>query len=247
MNPDLEEEIQVLEAIFGTNSISHQVIIADNSSPGSSATALVEVAFNCSEEGFSVRFRCPHQYPSSAEPAVSVSFAQRRSPDFNALIHRRVDELLRTHTGEVVMHSVIELVKSIVQDEADGMLQMHITSADGTGIEGSLMASIGLGGGGVAEEGVQGYGEDDDAGQERGEGEPYHWDNESDLGSSGEARCEDDEDAIEIIHGEPMTERASVFQSHFARVRSLEDVARFRRTLLMDKKVFLVVLVILIS
>jgi hypothetical protein len=232
MNPDLEEEIQVLEAIFGTDQITHHVIIS-----GPSDNPLIEVMYNCSEEGFSVRFRCPYQYPSLAEPIVNVSFARRQGPDFHVLIHRRVEELLHTHPGEVVMHSVIELVKSIIQDEANGKLLMpHMNASNSLG---SMLSTTGLGDGCMDEEATDTYGEEGDAGRERGEGEPYRWDSESDLGYSG-ARCSDDEDAIEIIHGEPMTERASVFQSHFARVRSLEDVARFRKSLLTDKKVSLI-------
>ncbi len=43
---------------------------------------------------------------------------------------------------------------------------------------------------------------------------------------------------IEIIHGDPMTDRGSTFQSHFARVSSMTDVHNFRTELLYDKKVF---------
>lgn len=250
MNSELEDEIQVLEAIFGSESISHQVIFTDHHAPTTSSgtdgttsrgscTALVEVTYSCAEGGFALRFRCPHEYPSSAEPVVSVSFANRQSAALTSLIHRRVEALLKAHAGEVVMHSVIELVRSTVQDEADGTLQVSEV------IEGDN------------DEEAVGSVYDGDEGRERGEGAVMNvWDDEE-AGEDGRSTAsaaygvsskhswkgehrlgaEEDEDSIEIVHGEPMTERASVFQCHFARVRSLDDVARFRRVLLLDKKV----------
>jgi hypothetical protein len=42
---------------------------------------------------------------------------------------------------------------------------------------------------------------------------------------------------MHIYHGEPLTDRGSVFQAHVAVVRSMTDVMQFRETLLQDKKV----------
>ena len=41
---------------------------------------------------------------------------------------------------------------------------------------------------------------------------------------------------VEIFHGEPITDRHSVFQSHLAFVSSMDEVRSFRATILADKK-----------
>jgi hypothetical protein len=46
-----------------------------------------------------------------------------------------------------------------------------------------------------------------------------------------------DVDGIDIIHGEPYTDRKSTFKAHIARVSSIEDVKKFRSVVLSDKKV----------
>jgi hypothetical protein len=62
-------------------------------------------------------------------------------------------------------------------------------------------------------------------------------DSQSIQDNFGEADTSELNAQIDVIHGNPYTERKSVFLAHFARVSSMNDVESFRRIVIADKKV----------
>ena len=103
----VQEEIEVLKSIYSESCIS----VLNNDSYGLSC---VTVTYrHDGKPSFTINFKIPDEYPSTQKPHISFDWEENkvRMSTQQGLLQSRLNEIMDTNFGEVVLYSLIEAVK----------------------------------------------------------------------------------------------------------------------------------------
>lgn len=223
----LRDELEVLAAIYSPDKVKFTECIpsiAGASSDKVSSAPYHELQYQSTD--FMIKLSIPCKYPS-IDSAVSVYWTYpdlhlTRSVYDRIASHRGdtntlIEQTQQDHQGEEVLFQLIELVRSSVDQFINEMSSDESPEAEQT----------------ISSQ------NDAESDQESYLTEINEVNNQlyENIRERKDQKRAQQSSNVEVIHGEVTVERKSSFQSHFARVKCMQDVQDFREIVLSDSKV----------